>query len=282
MLRVPGSTTNLLSVKAAGGDVRMVYSPLDAVRLAQQHPERQVVFFAVGFETTAPANAMAVWEAHRLNLTNFSILCSHVLVPPAMEALLSAPDNLVQGFLAAGHVCAVMDYHEYEPLAARYRIPIVVTGFEPIDLIQGIYMTLCMLEAGRWGVENQYIRAVSYAGNGPAQQLMERVFTVCDRQWRSVGSIARSGFGLRPEFAAYDAEQRFDVAQLQAQELPICIAGSILRGLQKPHHCPAFGTRCIPDHPLGAPMVSSEGACAAYFHYGRAATMAADQAKELV
>lgn len=273
MLRVPGSTNSLLSVKAAGGDVRMVYSPLDAVKLAQKHPDRQIVFFAVGFETTAPANAMAVWEAHRLGLNNFSILCSHVLVPPAMEALLSEPGNLVQGFLAAGHVCAVMGYHEYEPLAETYRIPIVVTGFEPLDLIQGIYMTLQMLEQGRWGVENQYVRAVSRSGNTAAQHLVEQVFEVRDRQWRGVGSIPHSGFGLRHEFGRYDAEQRFDVAGLQAQEAPLCIAGSILRGLKKPYQCPMFGIRCNPEHPLGAPMVSSEGACAAYYHYGRVASM---------
>ena len=269
MLRVPGSTTDLLSVKAEGGDVRMVYSPLDAVKLAQKHPDRQVVFFAVGFETTAPANAMAVWHARQLGLQNFSILCSHVLVPPALEALLSSPDNMVQGILAAGHVCAVMGYWEYEPLAERYRIPIVVTGFEPLDLIQGIYMTLKALEEGRWGVENQYARAVTQAGNAPAQQVVRQVFEVCDRQWRGVGLIPTSGYRLRPEFAQFDAEQRFDVAGLMAQESPLCIAGAILRGLKKPHQCSAFGTRCTPEHPLGAPMVSSEGACAAYYQYGR-------------
>jgi hydrogenase expression/formation protein HypD len=269
MLRVPGSTTDLLSVKAQGGDVRMVYSPLDAVRLAQKHSDRQVVFFAVGFETTAPANAMAVWQAHQLGLSNFSILCSHVLVPPAMEALLSAPDNLVQGFLAAGHVCAVMGYWEYEPLAAKYRVPIVVTGFEPLDLLQGIYMLLTMLEEGRWGVENQYARAVTRDGNLPAQQLVAQVFEVSGRQWRGIGPIPASGYRLRPAFAAFDAEQRFDVAGLAAQESSLCIAGAILRGLKKPHQCPAFGARCTPEHPLGAPMVSSEGACAAYYQYGR-------------
>ncbi len=269
MVRVPGSTTDLLSVKALGGDVRMVYSPLDALKLAQKYPDRQVVFFAVGFETTAPANAMAVWQAHQLGLENFSILCSHVLVPPAMEAILSAPDNMVQGFLAAGHVCAVMGYWEYGPLAEKHRLPIVVTGFEPLDLLQGIYMLLSMLEDGRWGVENQYARAVTQYGNVAAQQLVQRVFEVTDRQWRGIGSIPTSGYRLRPEFARFDAEQRFDVADLSAHESPLCIAGEILRGLKKPHQCPVFGTRCTPEHPLGAPMVSSEGACAAYYQYGR-------------
>lgn len=270
MLRVPGSATDLLAVKAQGGDVRMVYSPLDAVKLAQKHPERQVVFFAVGFETTAPANAMAVWQAGQLGLDNFSILCSHVLVPPAMEALLSAPDNMVQGFLAAGHVCAVMGYEEYEPIAARYQIPIIVTGFEPLDLLQGIYLTVKALEEGRWGVENQYVRAVTREGNRVAQRLVMQVFEVCDRQWRGIGMIPASGYRLRPEYARYDAEQRFDVGHLIAQESPLCIAGEILRGLKKPQQCAAFGSRCTPEHPLGAPMVSSEGACAAYYHYGRA------------
>ncbi len=269
MLRVPGSTTDLLSVKAQGGDVRMVYSPLDAVKLAQQNPDRQVVFFAVGFETTAPANAMAVWQAKQMGLTNFSILCSHVLVPPAMEALLSSPHNLVQGFLAAGHVCAVMGYWEYEPIVAKYRVPIVVTGFEPLDLLHGIYMTLKALEEGRADLENQYVRAVTREGNRPAQNLLEQVFQVCDRQWRGIGMIPNSGYALRPEFAAYDAELRFDVVGITAQESPLCIAGEILQGLKRPHQCPAFGTLCTPEHPLGAPMVSSEGACAAYYQYGR-------------
>lgn len=269
MLRVPGSTTDLLSVKAQGGDVRIVYSPLDAVKLAQKHPDREVVFFAVGFETTAPANAMAVWQAQRLGLANFSILCSHVLVPPAMEALLSAPNNLVQGFLAAGHVCAVMGYAEYEPLAAHHNVPIVVTGFEPLDLLQGIYITLQELEAGRAGVTNQYTRAVTREGNVAAQKLMQQVFEVRDRQWRGIGLIPRSGLGLRPELAAFDAEQRFAVADLNAAESPLCIAGAIMRGQRKPCDCTAFGTLCTPEHPLGAPMVSSEGSCAAYYQYGR-------------
>lgn len=269
MLRVPGSRSDLLSVKAQGGDVRVVYSPLDALKLAQEHPQRQVVFFAVGFETTAPGNAMAVWQARGLGLTNFSILCSHVLVPPAMGAILAAPDNRVQGFLAAGHVCTVMGYWQYEPLAERHRVPIVVTGFEPVDLLHGIYMTLVALEEGRWGVENQYTRAVTREGNRPAQQLLAQVFEVCDRAWRGMGTIALSGYRLRPELAAFDAERRFDVDHVRAVESPQCIAGQILKGLKKPHECRAFGTRCTPEHPLGAPMVSGEGACAAYFNYGR-------------
>ena len=269
MLRVPGSEADLLSVKARGGNVRMVYSPLDAVKLAQQNPERQVVFFAVGFETTAPANAMAVWQAKQMGLLNFSILCSHVLVPPAMEAILSSPTNLVQGFLAAGHVCAVMGYWEYDPLVEKYRVPIVVTGFEPLDLLQGIYLTLKALEEGRAELENQYVRAVTHAGNVPAQKLLQQVFQVCDRQWRGIGLIPNSGYALRPEFRDYDAELRFDVGGITTQESPICIAGEIMQGLKKPHHCPAFGTLCTPEHPLGAPMVSSEGACAAYYQYGR-------------
>jgi len=270
MLRVPGSEADLLSVKAQGGDVRIVYSPLDAVKLAQKHPDRQVVFFAVGFETTAPANAMAVWQAHQLGLTNFSILCSHVLVPPAIEAILSAPNNQVQGFLAAGHVCTVMGYWQYEPIAQKYRVPIVVTGFEPLDLLQGIYMVLKALEEGRAEVENQYVRSVTREGNVPAQRLVNQVFRVCDRQWRGIGLIPRSGYGLRPEFAAFDAEQRFEVGGLAVQESDLCIAGEILQGRKKPHQCAAFGTQCTPEHPLGAPMVSSEGACAAYYQYGRA------------
>jgi hydrogenase expression/formation protein HypD len=269
MLRVPGSEADLLSVKAAGSDVRMVYSPLDAVKLAQQNPQREVVFFAVGFETTAPANAMAVRQAKQLGLPNFSILCSHVLVPPAIEAILGSPHNLVQGFLAAGHVCAVMGYWEYEPLAQKYNVPIIVTGFEPLDLLQGTYMTLKALEEGRAQVENQYARSVVRAGNVPAQKMLKEVFRVCDRPWRGIGLIPNSGYALQPDYAQFDAEQRFDVAGIEAEESPICIAGEILQGLKKPHQCPAFGAQCTPEHPLGAPMVSSEGACAAYYQYGR-------------
>jgi hydrogenase expression/formation protein HypD len=269
MLRVPGSTTDLLSVKARGGDVRMVYSPLDAVKLAQRHPDREVVFFAVGFETTAPATAMAVWQTAKLGLTNFSILCSHVLVPPAMEAILGSPGTLVQGFLAAGHVCAVMGTREYEPIADRHRVPIVVTGFEPLDLLQGVYLAVRALEEGRIGVENQYARAVTREGNRPAQALMREVFTVCDRAWRGIGVIPASGYALAPAYAGFDAARRFDVGTITAVESPLCIAGQVLQGLKKPHECVAFGKQCTPEHPLGAPMVSSEGACAAYYQYAR-------------
>jgi hydrogenase expression/formation protein HypD len=269
MLRVRGSQEDLLAAKAGGADVRIVYSPLDAVALARRHRDRQVVFFAVGFETTAPANAMAVSQASREKLTNFSILCSHVRVPPAMEAILDAPANVVQGFLAAGHVCTVMGYQEYEPIAARYRVPIVVTGFEPLDLLQGIFMVVDALEEGRWGVENQYARSVQREGNERAIAIIDEVFEVCDRQWRGIGGIAMSGHTLRPRFADFDAARRFEVTGLEASESPLCIAGEILQGRKKPHECPAFGHDCTPDHPLGAPMVSSEGACAAYHQYGR-------------
>jgi hydrogenase expression/formation protein HypD len=270
MLRVPGSTTDLLAVKSEGGDVRIVYSPLDAVKLAQKHPDKQVVFFAVGFETTAPPNAMAAWQARKLGLDNFSLLVSHVLVPPAMEAILGSPSNRVQGFLAAGHVCAVMGYWEYEPIAMRHQIPIVVTGFEPIDLLHGVHLTIRALEQGRVGVENQYSRAVTREGNRPAQALLAEVFETCDRKWRGIGTIPASGYRLRPDYAAFDAEKRFAVDTISADESPLCIAGEILQGLKKPHQCPAFGNRCTPERPLGAPMVSAEGACAAYFRYQRA------------
>ena len=269
MLRVPGSSTDLLSVKAGGGDVRMVYSPLDAVRLAELNPSRQVVFFAVGFETTAPANAMSVFQAKRLGLPNFSILCSHVLVPPAMEAILSSPRNLVQGFLAAGHVCSVMGFHEYEPIAERYRIPVVVTGFEPLDLMEGIHRTVVALEAGRHGVENQYARSVTRDGNLPAQKILAEVFEPCDRPWRGIGVIPRSGYRLREPYAGFDAAARFDVEGITAEESSVCVAGEIMQGLRKPRECPAFGSECTPEHPVGAPMVSSEGACAAYYHFAR-------------
>ena len=271
MLRVPGSETDLLGVKAEGADVRIVYSPMDAVKLAEANPDREVVFFAVGFETTAPANAMAVHRAHKLGLENFSMLVSHVLVPPAMEALLSDPDNRVEAFLAAGHVCAVMGFWEYEPLAEEHRVPIVVTGFEPLDLLQGVLMAVEMLEDGRIGVENQYARAVERAGNQPAQDLVSKVFEVNDRQWRGIGPIPASGLGLRAEYGAHDAMARFGVEGIRADEPEECHAGEVLRGLLKPHECPAFGTRCTPENPLGAPMVSSEGACAAYYNYGRTA-----------
>ncbi|MCB9378990.1 MAG: hydrogenase formation protein HypD [Holophagales bacterium] len=269
MLRVPGSTTDLLAVKSEGGDVRIVYSPLDAVKLARKHPDREVVFFAVGFETTAPPNAMAVWQAEKLGLENFSILVSHVLVPPAMEAILGSPANRVQGFLAAGHVCAVMGYWEYEPIAERHSIPIVVTGFEPLDLLEGIHQTVVALEAGKTGVENQYARAVTRDGNRPAQSILAEIFEVCDRKWRGIGAIPASGYRLREAYARFDAERRFDVGAVTAEESPLCIAGEILQGLKKPHECSAFGTKCTPEKPLGAPMVSAEGACAAYFKYAR-------------
>jgi hydrogenase expression/formation protein HypD len=269
MLRVPGSRGDLLSAKATGADVRIVYSPLDAVALAAKHPDREVVFFAVGFETTAPANAAAIREADRRGLGNFSMLVSHVLVPPAMEAILAAEDTRVHAFLAAGHVCAIMGLREYEPLAERYRVPIVVTGFEPTDLLQGTLMAVDMLEAGRWGVVNQYARAVSRDGNRPAQELVASVFTVTDRKWRGIGSIPASGLALRPAFAGLDAERRFGVGTLSSEESPLCMAGAILQGVKKPVECHAFGNDCTPERPLGAPMVSSEGACAAYYNYAR-------------
>lgn len=269
MLRVPGSQRDLFSVRADGGDVRVVYSPLDAVKIAQQNPDRQVVFFAIGFETTAPANAMSVVQAHALGLDNFSLLVSHVRVPPAMHAILNSPYNRVQGFLAAGHVCAVMGYWEYPPIAEVYQVPIVVTGFEPLDIAQGILMTVELLEAGRYEVANAYSRAVTREGNRPAQKVIERVFEACDRKWRGIGMIPDSGWKLREQYASFDAEQRFDVEAIQAQESPLCIAGEILQGLKKPHQCEAFGDPCTPENPLGATMVSSEGACAAYYRYGR-------------
>jgi len=268
MLRVPGSQSDLLSVKARGGDVRIVYSPLDAVTLASQNPGKKVVFFAVGFETTAPPNAMAVWQARRLGLKNFSILCSHVLVPPAMEAILSSPSNSVQAFLAAGHVCTVMGFREYLPIAERHGVPVVVTGFEPVDILQGIYLCVKQLEEGRAEVENQYRRSVRPEGNVRAQQLIAEVFTTCDRKWRGIGEIPRSGYTLSPAYAGYDAEQVFNVEGIEARESPLCIAGAILQGMKKPHDCAAFGRECSPERPLGAPMVSSEGACAAYYRYG--------------
>lgn len=269
MLRVPGSNKDLFSIRAAGGDVRVVYSPLDAVKIAQQNPDKQVVFFAIGFETTAPANAMSVVQAKAMGLTNFSILVSHVCVPPAMHAILGSPRNRVQGFLAAGHVCAVMGYWEYPPIAAQYQVPLVVTGFEPLDILQGILKTVEQLETGQHEVVNAYARAVTFAGNKPAQAIINQVFQVCDRKWRGIGTIPNSGWCLRPEFDAFNAELRFDVATIQPEEPSICIAGLILQGLQKPNECPAFGKECTPEHPLGATMVSSEGACAAYYRYRR-------------
>jgi hydrogenase expression/formation protein HypD len=267
MLRVPGSGRDLFSVKAAGGQVRVVYSPLDAVEIAKQNPDKQVVFFAIGFETTAPANVMSVLAARSMGLKNFSILVSHVRVPPAMHAILGSPSNRVQGFLLAGHVCAVMGYHEYPSLAEKYRVPMAVTGFEPLDLAQGILYTVRMLEEGRVDVENAYARTVTFEGNLPAQKAIAQVFEDCDRTWRGIGVIPMSGWRLREEFADFDAEKRFDVGAIQTKESPLCIAGQILVGMKKPHDCSAFGKECTPEHPLGATMVSSEGACAAYYKY---------------
>jgi hydrogenase expression/formation protein HypD len=267
MLRVPGTERDLLSVKASGGDVRIVYSPLDALRLAVNNPDKQVVFFAVGFETTAPANAMAVFQAECNGVTNFSVLVSHVLVPPAMRAILSSPQCRVQGFLAAGHVCAVMGYTEYVPIASEYPVPIVVTGFEPLDILHGVYMCVKQLQEGRAEVENAYSRAVREVGNPPAQDLIRKVFRVVRRKWRGIGEIPESGLGLTEKYAGYDAELKFGLSKYEAEESGECVSGLILQGVKKPHECPAFGTLCTPERPLGAPMVSSEGACAAYYRY---------------
>jgi hydrogenase expression/formation protein HypD len=269
MLRVPGSGRDLFAVKAAGGDVRIVYSPLDCLSIAERNPTRTVVFFAVGFETTAPANAMAVWQAKRRGIRNFAVLVSHVLVPPAMTAILASPTNRVQGFLGAGHVCTVMGYEEYEPLAEQFAIPIVITGFEPLDLLEGIYRCVRMLEEGRHGVENQYVRAVQRQANQGALRLIRDVFEITDRKWRGIGTIPQSGFRLSPGYKDFDAEIRFSLSSIRAEESADCISGQILQGLKKPHHCPAFGKACTPENPLGATMVSSEGACAAYYNYGR-------------
>jgi len=269
MLRVPGQSGSLLSARAGGADVRMVYSPLDAVAIARDNPRREVVFFAIGFETTAPTTAMAVLQAEREGLDNFSLLASPVLVPPAIEALMNDPDNSVQAFLAAGHVCTVMGYREYEPIARRYGIPIVVTGFEPLDLLQGVYLCIRQLEAGRAEVENQYSRSVRRGGNGAALDVLARVFEVRPQSWRGMGEIPASGLGLAAAYARFDALSRFDDVTVPPERVTECISGEILRGLKKPDACPAFGMRCTPDHPLGATMVSSEGACAAYYRYRR-------------
>jgi hydrogenase expression/formation protein HypD len=275
MLRVPGSGDDLLKVKARGGDVRIVYSPLDALRLAKQHPERKVVFFAVGFETTAPANAMAVHRAKAEGLSNFSVLVAHVLVPPALEALLGCEDARIDGLLAPGHVCTVTGYRDYEAIAARHRIPIVVTGFEPLDLLHGILAAVTQLERGEAWVENQYARAVVRDGNPAARAMVEDVFVVSDRTWRGLGTIPKSGLALAPRYRDFDAEQIFDVARIAVREPEECQAGLVLQGRLRPTDCAAFGTRCTPEHPLGATMVSTEGACAAYFHYRRAPRAAA-------
>jgi len=276
MLRVPGSDGDLLAAKARGGDVRVVYSPLDALEIARANPGREVVFFAVGFETTAPANAMAAYRAKREGIANFSMLVSHVLVPPAMRALLSGETSRVQGFLAAGHVCTIMGYEEYYPIAEAYKVPIVVTGFEPLDILEGVYLCVKQLEEGRHEVENQYARAVEREGNRPAQQIMAEVFQVVRRRWRGIGEIAESGLGLADAYKAFDAEERFGLVGTRTEEPSECIAGLVLRGERKPPDCPAFGTGCTPEHPLGVTMVSSEGACAAYYRYRGLEAVAAE------
>ncbi|MDE2027604.1 MAG: hydrogenase formation protein HypD [Candidatus Omnitrophica bacterium] len=269
MLRVPGSKLDLLSLKAHGSDVRILYSPLDAVKTAAENPDKEVVFFAVGFETTAPANAMAAYQAKQSGLKNFSLLVSHVLVPPAIESILSSKSNRVQGFLAAGHVCTVMGYTEYPPIAAKYKVPIIVTGFEPLDILQGIAMCVAQLEEGRFEVENQYARCVNQEGNRHAQDLISKVFCVIPRKWRGIGEIPQSGLGLTTEFKEYDAELKFNVDEVQTRESDQCISGLVLQGVKKPFECSAFGLKCRPEQPLGATMVSSEGACSAYFKYKR-------------
>ena len=269
MLRVPGSIKDLFSVRASGGDVRVVYSPIEALNIAQQNPEKQVVFFGIGFETTAPANAISVIKAREQDLDNYSMLVSHVRVPPAMHAILSSPMNRVQGFLAAGHVCAVMGLKEYKPIAKKYKVPITATGFEPLDLMLGILQTVHMLENDQYQVKNAYPRAVKYEGNIQAQTIISETFIECDRQWRGIGLIPMSGWKLRPEFQAFDAEFRFKVGHIQTRESEVCISGLILQGQKKPFECPAFREICTPQNPLGATMVSSEGACAAYYRYGK-------------
>jgi len=267
MMRVPGTERDLLSAKAEGGGVRLVYSPMDALDIAKANPDQEVVFFAVGFETTAPANAMAVYQARQQEIRNFSLLVSHVRVPPAIELILSSPQSRVQGFLLAGHVCAIMGWEEYEPLIQKYKIPLVVTGFEPVDILQGIYMCVEQLEQGRAEVTNQYVRAVKRAGNRHAQELIQKIFQIIPRQWRGMGNIAESGLGLTPAYIDFDAARRFPVKAIPCNNPSDCISGEILLGLKKPDQCSSFGTTCTPEKPLGAPMVSSEGACAAYYRY---------------
>jgi len=269
MLRVPGSGKDLLTVKSEGGEVRIVYSPLDAVRIARENPGRGVVFFGISFETTAPANAMAVVQARKEGLGNFSMLVSHVLVPPAIEAILSSPTNRVQAFLAAGHVCAVMGYRQYLPIVDQHHVPIVVTGFEPLDVLEGIRRAVWQLEEGRAEVENAYARAVTLEGNAPAQRILEQVFEVTDRNWRGIGSIPQSGWQLNDAYREFDAAARYGVSSIATQESSICRSGEVLQGMIKPNQCAAFGKECTPRKPLGATMVSSEGACAAYYQYGR-------------
>jgi hydrogenase expression/formation protein HypD len=267
MLRVPGSTEDLFTVRSRGGDVRVVYSPTDAVEIAVENPDREVVFFAVGFETTAPANAMAVAQAARKGIENFSLLVSHVLVPPAIEAILNSPEAEINGFLAAGHVCTVMGYEEYEPIAREYGVPIVVTGFEPLDILQGIYMTVKQLEEGRAKVENQYKRSVRREGTAPAIKMIEEIFEITPRRWRGIGEIPASGLQLTEKYSGYDAVKKFNLTEKTVIEDANCIAGAVLQGAKKPDECPSFGKECTPENPLGAPMVSNEGACAAYYRY---------------
>jgi hydrogenase expression/formation protein HypD len=269
MLRVPGSRSDLFRAKAQGADVRVAYAPTEAVKIARANPERKVVFLAIGFETTAPANAMAAWQAKREGLSNFSMLVSHVLVPPAIRVLMVSDTNRVQGFIAPGHVCTVMGCSEYESLVRDFHVPIVVGGFEPLDLLESVLMLVKQLEAGEAKLENQYVRSVSYAGNVPAQRIMQEVFEVADQKWRGIGMIPLSGLRLRDEYAAYDANRVFDLGELTVEEPAECVSAQVLQGLKKPTDCPAFGLRCTPENPLGAPMVSSEGACAAYYHYRR-------------
>ncbi|MCS7298914.1 MAG: hydrogenase formation protein HypD [Spirochaetia bacterium] len=267
MLRVPGSNKDLFAVREEGGDVRVVYSPIDALKIAINNPDKEVVFFGVGFETTAPANAMAIYQAKKMGVKNFSVLVSHVLVPPAIESILKSPNNRVNGFLAAGHVCTVMGYTEYEPIAKKYKVPIVVTGFEPLDILQGVLMVVKQLEEGRYEVENQYTRSVRREGNIYAQNIIKEVFEVVDRTWRGIGGISSSGLGIKKNYEEYDANKKFNLDHIQSSEPEECISGLVLQGVKKPYECKAFGTLCTPEHPLGAPMVSSEGACAAYYNY---------------
>ncbi|MBC8322371.1 MAG: hydrogenase formation protein HypD [Candidatus Marinimicrobia bacterium] len=269
MLRVPGSKKDLFMVKSEGSDVRTVYSPLEALTIAKANPDKEVVFFAVGFETTAPGNAMAIHQAAMEGIKNFSELVSHVLVPPAMEALLSSPENRVQGYLAAGHVCTIMGWEEYDPIAEKYKVPIIPTGFEPVDILEGILLVVKQLEEGRHEVENQYLRSVKREGNPVAQNLISEIYEVTDRKWRGIGEIPMSGFVIREKYKLFDAEDKFSVGDIHADEPELCISGVILQGLKKPHECPAFGKECTPTTPLGATMVSSEGACAAYYKYQR-------------
>lgn len=268
-MRVPGSRTDLLRIKAQGSDIRIVYSPMDSLKIARDNPDKKVVFLGIGFETTAPASAMTVWKAKEDGIKNFSMVVSNVRVPPAITAILESSQNRVQAFLAAGHVCAIMGYKEYEPISARYKVPIVPTGFEPVDILDGILRVVRQLEQGRAEVENQYVRIVTRDGNVPAQEMLANVFEICDRQWRGIGTIPASGLRLKEEFRDLDAIKIFDVEAIEPQEPDACISGDILRGLKKPRDCPCFGVECTPENPMGATMVSSEGACAAYYQYGR-------------